>query len=98
MVGSTKNIAELAQLEILAEDIQEYVESLAKVLNLVEEMQIVDTEGVEPLAHPLDGVQRLRPDEVMEPNQRGHFQKIAPATAEGLYLVPKVIVYGQFDK
>ena len=54
-------------------------------------MQAQDTSSVEPMANPLDAVQRLRRDEVSEPNQREAFQAIAPATENGLYLVPKVI-------
>lgn len=46
---------------------------------------------MEPMAHPLDAVQKLRPDVVTETNQRDAFQAIAPATEDGLYLVPKVI-------
>ena len=54
-------------------------------------MNAVDTTGVAPMAHPLDMAQRLRPDEVAEPNQRERFQAIAPRVEAGLYLVPKVI-------
>mgnify|MGYP001468082052 FL=1 len=54
-------------------------------------MQAVDTEGVEPLAHPLEATQRLRADVVSETNQREAYQAIAPAVENGLYLVPKVI-------
>ena len=43
------------------------------------------------MAHPLDMVQRLRPDAVTEDNRREAFQAIAPAVDNGLYLVPKVI-------
>jgi aspartyl-tRNA(Asn)/glutamyl-tRNA(Gln) amidotransferase subunit C len=54
-------------------------------------MNAVDTKGVEPMAHPLHMAQRLRPDAVTEPNRREDFQAGAPATEDGLYLVPKVI-------
>jgi len=54
-------------------------------------MQAVDTTGIEPLAHPLEASQRLRPDQVTESNQREAYQAIAPSTESGLYLVPKVI-------
>ena len=43
------------------------------------------------MAHPLDAVQRLRRDEVTEPNQRDALQAVAPAVEDGLFLVPKVI-------
>jgi aspartyl-tRNA(Asn)/glutamyl-tRNA(Gln) amidotransferase subunit C len=51
----------------------------------------VDTEGIEPMSHALDVVQRLRPDEITEADQREVYQKGAPAVEQGLYLVPKVI-------
>jgi aspartyl-tRNA(Asn)/glutamyl-tRNA(Gln) amidotransferase subunit C len=85
------NIAHLARLDIDAKDIPEYERNLTNILGLVEQMNQVDTASVEPMAHPLDAVQRLRPDEVSESNQRDYFQSIAPATENGLYLVPKVI-------
>ena len=85
------NIAHLARLAIDAKDIPEYEKNLSDILGLVEQMNQVDTENVEPMAHPLDAVQRLRDDEVTEANEREHFQSIAPETEAGLYLVPKVI-------
>ena len=60
-------------------------------MTFVEQMNSVDTTGVVPMAHPMDAHQRLRKDEVIEGNERELFQKIAPQTASGLYLVPKVI-------
>lgn len=86
-----KTIAHLARLAINDEDIPGYEKNLANILDLVNQMNAVDTSGIEPQAHPLDAVQRLREDEVTESNQREHFQQIAPATEAGLYLVPKVI-------
>lgn len=85
------NIAHLARLAIDAKDIPEYQSNLSNILQLVEQMNEIDTTNVEPMAHPLDAVQRLRTDEVTEANQREHFQSIAPETESGLYLVPKVI-------
>ena len=86
-----KNIAHLARLNINESDIEGYASSLSSILDLVEQMNSVNTEGVIPMAHPQDVAQRLREDEVLEENQREHFQEIAPATENGLYLVPKVI-------
>jgi aspartyl-tRNA(Asn)/glutamyl-tRNA(Gln) amidotransferase subunit C len=54
-------------------------------------LNAVDTTGVEPLAHPLEATQRLRPDVVTETDNRASFQQLAPQTEAGLYLVPKVI-------
>jgi len=86
-----KNIAHLARLSIDDDDIDSYVSSLSSILDLVAQMNSVDTSEVTPMAHPLDVGQRLREDEVLEQNQREQFQKIAPQTENGLYLVPKVI-------
>ena len=68
-----------------------YARNLSDILALVEQLNAVDTAGVEPMAHPLDATQRLRPDEVTETDEREAFQAIAPQTEAGLYLVPKVI-------
>lgn len=86
-----KNIAHLARLNINESDIDNYASSLSSILDLVEQMNSVDTTDVTPMAHPLDVAQRLREDEVLETNQRDRFQKVAPLTENGLYLVPKVI-------
>ena len=88
---AVKNIAHLARLNINEADIESYASSLSSILDLVEQVNSVDTSGVTPMAHPQDVAQRLRNDEVLEENQREHFQKIAPQTENGLYLVPKVI-------
>ncbi|HEY5776622.1 MAG TPA: Asp-tRNA(Asn)/Glu-tRNA(Gln) amidotransferase subunit GatC [Xanthomonadales bacterium] len=86
-----EKLAELARIELNEATIAETTRSIADVLALVDQLQAADTEGVEPMAHPTDAVQRLRPDVVTETNQREAFQAIAPATEAGLYLVPKVI-------
>ena len=86
-----EKLAELARIEISEEQITSTTSSIADVLALVDQLQAADTGGVEPMAHPLDAVQRLRPDEVTEGDRRDAFQAIAPATEAGLYLVPRVI-------
>lgn len=84
-------IAFLARLQIKEEAIPDYARNLSAILDFVEQMNAVDTTGIEPMAHPQDVPQRLREDVVTETNQRELFQSIAPATENGLYLVPKVI-------
>lgn len=84
-------IAHLARLAIRAEDVAAVAGKLSAILDLVEQMNAVDTAGVEPMAHPLDLSQRLRADAVTETDARAEFQAIAPQTADGLYLVPRVI-------
>ena len=84
-------IAHLARLAIREQDAPAYARNLSAILELVEQMNAVDTAGVIPMAHPLDMAQRLRADEIGESNQREQFQAIAPSVEAGLYLVPKVI-------
>jgi aspartyl-tRNA(Asn)/glutamyl-tRNA(Gln) amidotransferase subunit C len=86
-----EKIAWLARLDITPGDVPGYARNLSSILDLVEQMQEVDTANSEPLAHPLDLNARGREDVVTETNQREHFQHYAPAVANGHYLVPKVI-------
>ena len=84
-------IAHLARLHIDEDAIDNYVDDLASILALVDQMNAVDSSAVAPLANPLDATQRLRDDEVTEIDQRDKFQQIAPDVADGFYRVPKVI-------
>jgi aspartyl-tRNA(Asn)/glutamyl-tRNA(Gln) amidotransferase subunit C len=86
-----EKIAHLARLAIGPADVPGYAGELSRILELVAQMGAVDTEMVAPMAHPLDETQRMRPDEVTEPDRRGEFQALAPQVEAGLYLVPKVI-------
>ena len=89
--SDVEKIAHLARLEIAESDVPEYAANLSRILDLVAQMDRVDTSDAEPMAHPLEMAQRLREDAVTETNQRDHFQQVAPQTENGLYLVPKVI-------
>ena len=86
-----EKLAELSRISVTEENIAETTRSLGEVLDLVDQLQAADTSGVEPMAHPLDATQRLRADNITETDNREQFQAIAPATENGLYLVPKVI-------
>lgn len=86
-----EKVAVLARIRLDDEQIPALENDLSNILSLVDQLSAANTDNVEPLAHPLDAVQRLRADEVTESNQREAFQAIAPATEGGLYLVPRVI-------
>ena len=86
-----RRIARLARIAVTEQEAVEIGQKLTGIFQLIEEMQAVDTAGVEPMAHALDVVQRLREDKVTETDQRERFQSIAPQVESGLYLVPKVI-------
>ncbi|TRX76217.1 Asp-tRNA(Asn)/Glu-tRNA(Gln) amidotransferase subunit GatC [Pseudomonas mangiferae] len=89
--SDVEKIAHLARLGLNEAEIPRTTDTLNSILGLVDAMQAVDTDGIEPLAHPLEATQRLRPDAVTEANHRDDYQAIAPAVENGLYLVPKVI-------
>lgn len=93
-------LANLAQLELTDAQAEKSLAKLNEIFALVEQMQAVDTTGVEPLSHPIFALRdalpddlslRLRDDTVTETNRREEYQKSAPATQDGLYLVPKVL-------
>ena len=84
-------IAELAKIEIKDDKIKDIAISLEKILNLVDEMNSIDTDDVTPMSHPLNLKQELRKDEVREINQRDLFQKNHENTNNGYYIVPKII-------
>lgn len=77
-----------------AAEAEEYAAQLSRILELVEQMNRIDTDGVAPLSHPqqlAEAALRLRADEVTETDRRADYQRIAPAAEDGLYLVPRVI-------
>lgn len=84
-------IAHLARLQIEDNEIEATTGRLSSILGMIEQLQAAPTDGIEPMAHPTDAVQRLREDAVTETNHRDEYQQIAPATEDGLYLVPQVI-------
>ncbi len=84
-------IAELAHVGINEEAAQRMLAELNDIFKMIERIQAVDTEGVEPMMHPHDGVQRLREDKVVFGNNREENMKNAPEEFEGLFLVPQVI-------
>jgi aspartyl-tRNA(Asn)/glutamyl-tRNA(Gln) amidotransferase subunit C len=89
--SDVEKIAHLARLAVTDEEAQELTGDLSRILDLVAQMEQVDTSSVEPMAHPLNMNQRLREDRVTEENNRELYQSVAPSTENGLYLVPKVI-------
>jgi aspartyl-tRNA(Asn)/glutamyl-tRNA(Gln) amidotransferase subunit C len=86
-----RRIARLARIAVGDAESAEVRTRLNRVLGLIDQLQAVDTTGVEPMAHALDLVQPLRADAVTEHDRRSEYQVGAPAVADGLYLVPKVI-------
>ena len=86
-----RQVAQLARLAMQPEQAEQYARQLSSILDMVDQLAQVQTDGVMPMAHPLDLHQRLRADAVTAGNRRDAFQAIAPAVEDGLYLVPRVI-------
>ncbi len=86
-----QDIATLARLTIGADEIDDVVDKLSRIVDFVDQLQAAPTDEVVPMAHPLNTCQRLRPDAVTESNQRDRIQANASAIQDGLYLVPKVL-------
>lgn len=85
-------MAALAKLEVTAQDVDQVTQNLAGILEFVEQLQDVNTDGVAPMAHPLgDLTQRLRPDSSSTTHTREQLQANAGSVGDGFYRVPKVI-------
>ncbi|NGP54153.1 Asp-tRNA(Asn)/Glu-tRNA(Gln) amidotransferase subunit GatC [Thioalkalivibrio sp. XN8] len=86
-----ESIAHLARLGISGDEIPPLADNLSRIIDFVQQLERADTEGVTPMAHPLNMTQPLREDRVTEPDQRDLYQQNATAVEAGLYLVPRVI-------
>lgn len=89
--AEVQKVAHLARLAIPDTQTAAYVNKISSIIDLVAQLSAVNTDGVAPMAHPLDSVQRLREDVATETNHREAYQAVAPEVEDGLYLVPKVI-------
>lgn len=86
-----RQVADLARLAVTDADLPVYAAELSNILELVDQLKAANTADIEPMAHPLNMVQRLRDDAVTEQPDREGFQQLAPQAEGGHYLVPKVI-------
>lgn len=90
-LDQVQRIAHLARIEVSEAEALTTQGHLNGIFQLIEQMQAVNTTGVEPMAHAQDLSQRLREDAVSESDRRAAYQAVAPETEAGLFLVPKVI-------
>lgn len=88
---TTEQVAHLARLRIEPEQAADVAEDLSRVLDLIDQIEQVDTSEVTPLAHPLDIAQPLRTDEVTNQPDRERLQGSAPDVVEGYYRVPRSV-------
>lgn len=90
-IEQVERLARLARIEISPTEAEQSRDQLNGIFALIEQLQAVDTHGIEPMAHAVDAVQRLREDIVTETDRREAYQAVAPEVEEGLYLVPRVV-------
>ena len=86
-----QRIAHLARIEVSTTEAGQTLAQLNDILGMIERMSKVDTEGIEPMSHPLGGAQRLREDRVTESDARAENMRNAPQAENGLFLVPRVV-------
>ena len=86
-----KYLSLLSRMDIQESEISDVEEKLTKIIDFVDQLQSIDTDEIEPMAHPLNQSQRLRVDKIVEENNRDKIQKNTKSTERGMYIVPKVI-------
>ena len=84
-------ISSLSKLKMEDAEMDNYTRQISEILEMIQQLEKVDTHDIEPMAHPLNMKQRLRLDLVTEENRRELYQKNAVVFEEGFYKVPKVI-------
>jgi len=85
------HLATLARLSLDEAAQTRAAADLHNIIAMIDAMQAIPTDDIEPMANPLDATQRLREDQVTESVERELFQAVAPATEDGYYLVPRVV-------
>ncbi len=88
---TVKNIADLARIKVADEDLEHLAGELSAILDWVEQLNGVDTDGVEPLASVVDVTLPLRTDVVSDGDCRDKVLANGPETEDGYYAVPKVV-------
>ena len=90
-LDDVRRIAQLARIDIYAQAANEVQAKLESIFAMIDQLQAVDTTGVEPMSHAQDVTVALREDVVTETDRHVEYQKVAPAVEDGLYLVPRVV-------
>jgi aspartyl-tRNA(Asn)/glutamyl-tRNA(Gln) amidotransferase subunit C len=86
-----KYVAHLARLGLTPEEQQKFGAQLGQVLGYIEKLSEVDVSQVEPTAHAVPMVNVTRPDVVLPSLSQSEALQNAPARANGLFIVPKIV-------
>ena len=90
-LDDVRRIAHLARIDVTSDEVIDVHAKLESIFGLIDALQAIDTSGVEPMSHAQDVTLRLRDDVVTETDRHALYQQLAPATEDGLYLVPRVV-------
>ena len=90
-LDDVRRIAHLARIEVTPDEVVSAHAKLQSIFGLIDELSGIDTSGIEPMSHAQDLTLPLRDDVITEVDRHAHFQQGAPATEDGLYLVPRVV-------
>ena len=86
-----KKLSHLAKINIDSKDEEIVLSKLEGIIKLIDSMQKVNTDGIQPMSHALDITQPLRVDMVTEENQKNDFLKLGPESNENYFIVPRVV-------
>ncbi len=89
-VKDVEHVAKLARLELTEEEKEKFTTQLGDVLKYVDQMNEVDTTGIEPMAHAIDFVNVMREDTVKYEQTKEELMKNAPSEENGFFKVPKI--------
>lgn len=92
MIGKedVKHVAKLARLELTEEEIEKYSKQLDEIIKHVEQMNEVDTTGIEPMPHPIPVYNVMREDVVTYEHTKEEMMANAPFEEDGFFRVPKI--------
>ena len=90
-LNDVEKIARLSRLYLDDGEKAQTLQELNDIFAMVEKMQSVNTDGIEPMAHPHEAALRLREDKITETDRAAEYQAVAPEVRNRLYIVPQVI-------
>jgi aspartyl-tRNA(Asn)/glutamyl-tRNA(Gln) amidotransferase subunit C len=86
----TQHVAKLARLELTDDEINKYSKQLGDILKYVEQMNEVDTTGIEPMPHAIPVYNVMREDVVKYEQTKEELMANAPYEEDGFFRVPKI--------
>jgi aspartyl-tRNA(Asn)/glutamyl-tRNA(Gln) amidotransferase subunit C len=89
--SDVQKVAKLARLRLTDDELHRFTDQLAAVLEHAADLETLDLDGVEPMAHPVPLTNVLRADEPGTPLDRDEVLAVAPAAEAGQYRVPPVL-------